>query len=368
MALLPRFFIYEDAALDHSALLECVPAWESHDQSAEVAMLRQLERLPTRTSSPADAALFVLPLFPYLSVLAANCSGSTHLLRMEAAAASLHASRWYRRRRGADHLLVTNTFHLHALRPLRPLLLNATLAWFESPTAPRRGPGKLAAASFWRCTLVVPYVPSPFCRQQRLARPYRSCAPGRRRSSVFFQGSLNVTSIRLRLASVAALPDARIVDVPRAAADPPGGVEACRRDDESSCAGKLEFARRMLCSDLCLVPKGDTPTSSRFYSAIACGCVPLVISDDLKYHLPFARRVNYSFVQYIRERDFMSDPARAVGTAVSRLQPRLPALRAAMREAAPDLLFDEDGSRVAENMLIEYSESCQPARESHRSR
>ena len=115
----------------------------------------------------------------------------------------------------------------------------------------------------------------------------------------------------------------------------------------------------MLCSDVCLVPKGDTPTSSRFYSAVACGCVPLVLSDDLGHHLPFSRRVNYSFVQYLREKDFVENPRAAVSARMGQIQPQLPALRQLMREAAPDLLFEEEGSRVADNMLHEYALACQ---------
>ena len=34
--------------------------------------------------------------------------------------------------------------------------------------------------------------------------------------------------------------------------------------------------------------------------------MPLVVSDDLRHHLPFPQRVNYSFVQYVRERDFLT--------------------------------------------------------------
>ena len=163
------------------------------------------------------------------------------------------------------------------------------------------------------------------------------------------------------LAQLRSLPGARIVDVPRGgmqpnASDPTG--EICRRAEP--CASKLEFARRMLCSDYCLTPKGDTPTSSRFYSAIACGCVPLVVSDDLRHHLPFAQRVNYSFVQYVRERDFLRDPSGAVDAAMRRLQPQLPVLRQQMREAARELLFEEEGSRVAHNTLLEYAGDCAP--------
>ena len=114
----------------------------------------------------------------------------------------------------------------------------------------------------------------------------------------------------------------------------------------------------MLCSEVCLVPKGDTPTSSRFYSAIACGCVPLVLSDDLGYHLPFLRRVNYTFVQHMREKEFLDDPRAAVGALMARLRPQLPALRQLMHQEAAELLFEEEGSRVAENMLHEYALGC----------
>ena len=53
----------------------------------------------------------------------------------------------------------------------------------------------------------------------------------------------------------------------------------------------------------------------------------------------------------------------ALATAVvdrSRLPPvpRLPALRRLMLDAAPELLYEVDGSRVAENMLLEYETQC----------
>ena len=72
------------------------------------------------------------------------------------------------------------------------------------------------------------------------------------------------------------------------------------------------------------------------------------------------RRVNYSFVQYVRERDFLRDPSGAVDAAMRRLQPQLPVLRQQMREAARELLFEEEGSRVAHNTLLEYAGDCAP--------
>jgi len=286
----PSFYIHEDAVFDHTALTECVPGWALDDQSAEVAMLHQLRAHAARTLDPRLASLFVVPVYPYVSLLAGACAGTEHPARMAAAAAALSRSAWWSRRHGADHLLVTNTFRLGALGLLRPLLTNATVAWFEAPSAPRRGPGTLARLVSWRCTVVIPYLASPYCQQQRAARPTRSCpeavgteaaggeaaggeaaaaggeaaaaargevaGAGGRGASLFFQGSLSTaTRVRGHLAQLRSLPGARIVDVPRGGTQPntsaPPG-ETCRRAEP--CATKLEFARRMLCTSMSKLP------------------------------------------------------------------------------------------------------------------
>ena len=130
----PSFYIHEDAVFDHTALTECVPGWALDDQSAEVAMLHQLRAHAARTLDPRLASLFVVPIYPYVSLLAGACAGTEHPSRMAAAAAALSRSPWWSRRHGADHMLVTNTFRLGALGTLRPLLANATVAWFEAPS------------------------------------------------------------------------------------------------------------------------------------------------------------------------------------------------------------------------------------------
>lgn len=47
----------------------------------------------------------------------------------------------------------------------------------------------------------------------------------------------------------------------------------------------------MLKARFCLVPEGDTPTSSRLFDAIAAGCVPLILSDRIA--LPFKDFVDW---------------------------------------------------------------------------
>lgn len=52
-----------------------------------------------------------------------------------------------------------------------------------------------------------------------------------------------------------------------------------------------EYVSELFRSKYCLIPRGDTTTSRRFYDAIASGCIPVVISDDI--HLPFNDIVQY---------------------------------------------------------------------------
>ena len=88
----------------------------------------------------------------------------------------------------------------------------------------------------------------------------------------------------------------------------------------------------------------------------------LCLTDNPAYARPTSdAQVDYaSFVYQIKESAFIRDPEGAVGRLTRRLQPQLPALRQLMRKAAPDLLFEEEGSRVGHNMLLEYARECAP--------
>ena len=180
MADAPPFYIYPDAAVDHSSVLECFPKYLFDDQAAEVAALGLLRRHPARVHDPARAELFVVPVLPYVSAAAGDCLGESHERRMSRAAAMLRREPYLARRGGHDHLLVTNTFRVRTFAPwLKPLLANATVAWFEQPgqrgAASAKGGGGsksvLYNLAFWRCTVVVPYLANPFCATQLEAAP-----------------------------------------------------------------------------------------------------------------------------------------------------------------------------------------------------
>lgn len=233
---MPTFYIYSSPVYSHEHLLECVPQWSHDDQSAEVAMLRLLWQHPARVMDPAEAELFVLPVFPYISLVAGECHGETHEQRMSRAASSLRRERFWQRRKGADHLLVTNTFRVRSFGPwLKALLANATVAWFEQPEA-RSGVGVIHKLAFWRCTVVVPYLANPFCSEPGAVQssvPTRSSSltgGDRPAGSVFFQGSWSAAKyLRAHFAELQSMPASHIIDVPRgcpkAAAEYAGGRE-----------------------------------------------------------------------------------------------------------------------------------------------
>ena len=107
------------------------------------------------------------------------------------------------------------------------------------------------------------------------------------------------------------------------------------------------------------VSKGDTPTTSRFFSAVACGCVPIVISDHIRPHLPFASRVPYDdFAAFVAESDFHAAPVERLRRTMEELRPRLPQMQAALAAAAPDVTFSAPQSRVADNVLSEWPRRC----------
>ena len=381
-----RFYIYPDAAFDHSSTLECHPSWLFDDQAAEAAMLQLLRRHSSRVTDPEAASLFIVPLMPYVSNAAGECMGESHERRMSRAAAALRHSPYLARRGGHDHLLITNTFRVKTFGPwLKALLPNASVAWFEQPLLPggERRAGVLYRLAFWRCTVVIPYLANPFCTSQREVAPEETrrlsdrsgggadadagggVAVGRAKrrarpaGSLFFQGSwAAAANVRRHFAALQALPGAHVHDVPRGCNLPenatlPACVAARAR------ASRLHTARGMLSHEFCLVPRGDTPTSGRLYASLACRCVPLVIANRFREHYAFAAAGRYdTWTVSVPEGEFLKAPRAAVERAIGAARPRLAAMRAAMARAAPELLYDVEGSRVADNLLRGWGAQC----------
>lgn len=337
-------------------------------------MLRLLRAHPARVRDPTNARLFVLPIFPYLSLVAGECKGETHEQRMLRAVAVLRREPHFARRHGHDHLLVTNTFRLRSFGPwLKPLLANATVAWFEQPAA-RSGVGVIHKLAFWRCTVVVPYLANPFCTSHRhQAGSAADAGVGRPAGSVFFQGSWNAAKyLRSHLKELQSMPASHILDVPRGCAGSGSNVSNDAGGHDGGGGGCVQArahgsrshtAAGMLHHEFCLVPRGDTPSSGRLFGALACRCVPLILSTRLDEHLPYRDVVAYAnWTVRVREHGFIADARNSIETTLRLVRPHLPMLRAGMEKAAPELLYDAPESRVAEHMLNEWSARCELGR------
>jgi len=128
----------------------------------------------------------------------------------------------------------------------------------------------------------------------------------------------------------------------------------------------VEMARTMSQSRFCLAPAGDICTSSRFYSAIAAGCVPVVLCDNLK--AAFMPYVNYDefWVKYDTT-FFMDDPLNLV-RYLKRIAGNATEMRRrldAVERARTQVLFqaEGDGTGVVANLLNAVYDCLHPRRE-----
>ena len=115
------------------------------------------------------------------------------------------------------------------------------------------------------------------------------------------------------------------------------GAVSSRRAAESG-----GYAEGMLSSTFCWVPRGDNPTSRRIFDAVAAGCIPVVVSDDIARYLPFRWAVDWrAMILQVPEAIFARDP-RGVAAAVLALPDAVvDALRERMDAARYKLLWND---------------------------
>jgi hypothetical protein len=112
----------------------------------------------------------------------------------------------------------------------------------------------------------------------------------------------------------------------------------------TSGGGLSSFLDSMSASTFCLVVRGDTSSSRRLFTAIALGCIPVIISDWIS--LPFTNVINYkAFALFFPEA--VSSSTNGVRDMVQVLRSATPdtlaSMRAALGEAKRVLLFNHFG-------------------------
>ena len=120
----------------------------------------------------------------------------------------------------------------------------------------------------------------------------------------------------------------------------PGNTPAEQKEIYRTAGVQLASSR------FCLVPAGDNEVSSRLYSAMAAGCVPVVVANQLSG--AFASRVPYSrFWVRVEQQTFIHNPLGLL----SRLRAMAPAevaeRRARMLRHVADVTYDQQLSAAA---------------------
>lgn len=106
-----------------------------------------------------------------------------------------------------------------------------------------------------------------------------------------------------------------------------------------------EYSQRLLSAKYCLILRGDTTSSKRLFSAVAAGCVPVIISDGLK--LPFARIIDYTTFTFTFQESIVHD-LKSLFDYLRNVSPvKYVRMRCAMTEARRYLIFDHSSGRVA---------------------
>ena len=135
-------------------------------------------------------------------------------------------------------------------------------------------------------------------------------------------------------------------------------IEAATAIKNASYQPHEAYLRRMIQSTFCLAPRGDTASSRRVYEAIAAGCIPVIIADDL--NLPFEKRLKYTdFSVRFTEKFALRQPLAMLKQLREMPLSKVQAMQASLMKARPSFLWHTDPSRpsAVDQILVELCEA-----------
>ena len=396
---MPRFFVYS-GKLDQAWLRQCpgfdaLESGTATEKLGEVRLYDALQHHRLRTHNASEASLFYVPLWEYTSWALGQCRGTSHRQRMAAAFKQLAASpHWQRRPR--DHIWgstastiddVKLNGHLGRMTPLLRWVIVGRYKPFEGRTFDDGSNGG-------NCIIHMPF-PAIASAATAGAHAWQP-----RRTLLFFAGAVDGvccvgarvrcavaelwgrTHGRPEYADVVIRPSLRSGSAPQPCLDkarrthlsgqpstlaaaevvtPPsgGGATSTFTAANQTQAIAMSTGAAYGSSVFCLAPAGDMCVSSRVNSALAAGCIPVLLCDE--WVGAFRDVVPYDdIVVRLDVRTFIRDPSSAIRTLrampsweVERRQRALAAYRA-------DTIWEAEGSRVADHILNEAASRCLP--------
>ena len=115
------------------------------------------------------------------------------------------------------------------------------------------------------------------------------------------------------------------------------------------------MGREMASSVFCLIPAGDTCEASRIYTAVAAGCIPVVLCDTMRGAFPRQARWETFWIKP-SVAAFMKDPAALVHALRAMPADEIRLRQAQLQRARRDVVYDLPDSRAGTNFLIGASE------------
>ena len=366
------FYMYEGRALDHGWLRHCAAfddlrSTAYNERLAEVYIRDSLAEHPWRTYIAEQAWLIVVPLWEVVSFNVGICNGTSHRQRMANAAAALHRSPLMNRR-SQHHFFVSSGCIESGMR-LRDRLgsnlarqMTAFIVGRDRAYSPFHG-----ASAVGRCTLEIPYVQNPHVDRDRRRSSAHSIVGNssredrggrlrvavnvgtgaggvgrRRRWLLAFMGTLDVCcepgrAIRLAVRKLVgyAPNDTQVLHFARAPGRPIAGGSAAAERAHYVAAGE-----QLAMASFCLVPAGDNEVSSRLYSAMAAGCLPVVIANQLSgafaSHVPYDR-----FWLRVEQHAFLSAPTDLIAKLREMPSSEVAKRRAVMQRYVADVTYPQ---------------------------
>lgn len=397
-----RFFIYS-GALNQSWLRHC-PGFDALESSTateklgEVRLHDALERHGLRTHDASQAALFFMPLWEYTSWALGRCRGTTHRQRMAAAAEQLIASPHYQRHFGRDHIWGTTASTIDGanlndrLEPVAPLLRWAVVGRYKH--AFHQASTFDAGTIGGKCLIQL-----PFPSIASSAAVYTQWRP--RKSLLFFAGAVDgvcctgaqvrcavaelwgMTHGRPEYADVVIRPSRRASGAPQPCLEkarlkylselpsapaaevvtPPSGGEG------HATLAAAEWTRSIAkrtgaafgSSVFCLAPAGDMCVSSRVNSALAAGCIPVLLCDEWVGAFQGEVVPYDDIVVRLDVETFVRDPMFAVRTLRAMAPQEVSQRQRLLATYRADTTWEADSSRVAGHFLNAAASQCLPA-------